>query len=145
MTIFFHNSSGENACLSNFSSHGFVLDGYFWKTSEHYFQSQKFFGSLYADTIRQAKTPKEAFKLGNSRKYKIRPDWELVKKEVMFKCVLEKFKTHADIRQFLLDTGEQDIIEMSDPYWGCGADQMGKNQLGKILMHVREILRQDNK
>jgi hypothetical protein len=29
----------------------------------------------------------------------------------------------------------------SDYYWGCGADDSGKNMLGLILMEVREILR----
>jgi predicted NAD-dependent protein-ADP-ribosyltransferase YbiA (DUF1768 family) len=30
-----------------------------------------------------------------------------------------------------------------DYYWGCGADGSGKNNLGLILMEVREILRQN--
>ncbi|WP_081589256.1 MULTISPECIES: NADAR family protein [Fischerella] len=51
---------------------------------------------------------------------------------------------HTDIREILLSTGDEEIVENSpiDYYWGCGADGSGKNMLGIILMEVREILRQ---
>jgi hypothetical protein len=58
------------------------------------------------------------------------------------KAVLRKFETHADIREVLLSTGNELIVENApgDYYWGCGADGRGKNRLGQILMEVREIL-----
>ncbi len=64
MTIYFY-SDRENpyGCFSNFSRHGFELDGVYWPTSEHYFQAQKFAGTP-ADQIRQVKTPKDAARLG---------------------------------------------------------------------------------
>ena len=59
-------------------------------------------------------------------------------------AVLRKFQTHADIRDILLGTGSEDLVENApgDFYWGCGADGSGLNKLGKILMDVREQLRQ---
>jgi ribA/ribD-fused uncharacterized protein len=47
-------------------------------------------------------------------------------------------------REILLATGDQEIVENArgDRYWGIGEDGMGKNMLGKILMEVREKLRQ---
>lgn len=64
----------------------------------------------------------------------------------MQKAVLQKFKTHADIREILLVTGDEVLVENSpiDYYWGCGKDSSGKNKLGQILMEVREILRNEN-
>jgi hypothetical protein len=61
----------------------------------------------------------------------------------MRKAVLRKFETHKDIREVLLSTGDELIVENSpiDYYWGCGKDGSGKNRLGEILMEVREILR----
>ncbi len=58
-------------------------------------------------------------------------------------AVLCKLSTHADIREMLLSTGNEEIVENSsvDYYWGCGTDVSGKNMLGIILMEVREILR----
>ena len=82
--------------------------------------------------------------MGRDRKRPLRSDWEQVKDDIMKKVVLRKFKTHADIRQVLLSTGNELIVENSpiDYYWGCGADGSGKNKLGLILMEVRDFLRE---
>ena len=147
MTIYFYTTRDEKyGCFSNFSPHGFELDGFWWLTSEHYFQAQKFVDSdrPWFDKIREVKMPKEAAKMGRSRKHPLRSDWEQVKDEIMHQGVLCKFQTHGDIRELLLGTGDELIVENSpvDYYWGCGADGSGKNRLGEVLMRVREILRE---
>ena len=82
--------------------------------------------------------------MGRNRKLPLRPDWEQVKDKVMFEAVLRKFETHKELRILLLSTGEEEIVESApgDYYWGCGADGSGQNKLGKILMEVRNVLRQ---
>jgi hypothetical protein len=142
MTIYFYSTRDKYGCFSNFSPHGFELDGVWWFTSEHYFQAQKFAGTPHAEQIRQVKTPKDAARMGRERSRPLRPDWEQVKDDIMRKAVLRKFETHADIREVLLSTGNELIVENApgDYYWGCGADGSGKNRLGQILMEVREIL-----
>jgi len=94
--------------------------------------------------IRQTQTPMEAATLGRDRTRKLRPDWEQVKRQVMWQGVLTKFLTHTDIQAILLDTGDELIVEDSptDYYWGCGQDKTGQNQLGEILMNVRQEVRQ---
>jgi ribA/ribD-fused uncharacterized protein len=141
MTIYFYGTRDRYGCFSNFSPHGFELDGVYWPTSEHYFQAQKFPGTPHADQIRQVKTAKDAAKMGRDRKRPLRPDWNEVKDDIMRKAVLRKFETHADIREILLSTGDEQIVENSpiDYYWGCGADGSGKNRLGEILMEVRDM------
>lgn len=63
----------------------------------------------------------------------------------MLKALEVKFRTHAVPRDMLLATGTQDIVENApmEAYWGCGPDGQGLNKLGKILMLVRECLRED--
>ncbi len=143
MTIYFYGTRDKYGCFSNFSRHGFELDGAWWATSEHYFQAQKFAGTPHVEEIRQAKTPKEAAQMGRDRSRPLRSDWELVKDHIMRQAVLRKFETHADIREVLVSTGDELLVEKAptDYYWGCGADGTGKNMLGVILMEVREILR----
>ncbi|MFN8375187.1 MAG: NADAR family protein [Anaerolineae bacterium] len=143
MSIYFYSTQGEHGCFSNFSKHGFELDGKYWKTSEHYFQAQKFAGTPHEEDVRCAATPKQAATVGRDRKRPLRPDWEQVKDDVMRRAVLAKFSTHAEIREVLLSTGDEEIIENApgDYYWGCGKTGTGKNMLGKILMEVREKLR----
>jgi N-glycosidase YbiA len=143
MTIYFYTINCEYGCFSNFSPHGFELDGLYWYTSEHYFQAQKFPGTPHLEQIRLVKTPKDAAKMGRDRNRPLRRDWEKVKDNIMRKAVLCKFETHGDIREILLSTGDEEIVENSpiDYYWGCGKDGSGKNMLGIILMEVREKLR----
>jgi hypothetical protein len=84
-----------------------------------------------------------AKKLGQTREKPLRADWEDVKDDIMRDAVLLKFQTHASIRNILLKTGSEELVESApgDFYWGCGADGSGLNRLGIILMEVREQLR----
>lgn len=144
MTIYFYAPREvPYGCFSNFSRHGVELDGLWWPTTEHYFQAQKFAGTPLAEQVRLATHPKQAAELGRNRAWPLRSDWETVKDTVMLKAVRCKFETHSELRQLLLDTGDEEIVENapSDYYWGCGADGSGKNQLGQTLMQVRAILR----
>ena len=145
MPIYFYGSKEQPyGCFSNFSAHGFELDGLWWPTSEHYFQAQKFAGTPHVEEVRRAQSPKQAAMRGRSRQRPLRADWEEVKDEVMRRGVLRKFETHADLRATLLGTGDEEIVENApgDYYWGCGADGSGKNRLGQILMETRAVLRE---
>ncbi len=141
--IRFYKEFGEYGYLATYSNYGFFKDGVFWKTSEHYYQAQKF---MYSDTkirIQNAETPKIASTIGRDRKLNLRSDWEEVKQDVMFDAVYYKFKQNKDILQKLLNTGDAKIIEatVKENYWGCGPNNDGQNNYGKILVKVRETLR----
>lgn len=70
---------------------------------------------------------------------------------------LEKFGQHAELRQFLLNTGERALVEASprDRIWGIGLaasderasrpdEWRGLNLLGFALMKARTALRQES-
>lgn len=42
MAIEFYKEFGPLGYLATYSNHGFYKNGVFWKTSEHYYQAQKF-------------------------------------------------------------------------------------------------------
>lgn len=145
MTIYFYKVSDPYGCFSNFSPHPINIADHTWTTVEHYYQSQKFVGTEHEPliaTIRAVKTPEEAAALGRDRCRVMRKDWEQVKVEIMYQAVLKKFLTHLDIQAVLLSTQEALIVEDSptDYYWGCGFQRTGQNQLGKILMQVRQAI-----
>ncbi|GCE30843.1 hypothetical protein KDA_63270 [Dictyobacter alpinus] len=147
MAIYFYSTREEPyGCFSNFSSHGFKVDGKWWPTSEHYFQAQKFAGTEHELVILKAQTPKMAAEFGRDRRRPLRSDWEEVKDEIMLQAVLHKFKTHIALKELLLATGDEEIIEDApgDYYWGIGRDGSGRNQLGITLMQVRSLLRQSD-
>ena len=144
--IYFYSKSADFFELSNFSPHGFALDGAFWPTVEHYFQAQKFPDCPdYQERIRRAHGPKQAKSLGRSRKVPIRPDWEACKESIMARALRAKFTTHRGLRELLVGTGERPLIEQapSDYYWGCGRTGTGRNRLGELLMALRDQLRRE--
>ena len=145
MAIYFYKINEAYGCFSNFSHYGFELDGKWWMTSEHYFQAQKFHNTKYEEMVRLLDNPMKAAEMGRDRNLPLRKDWEEVKDDVMEKAVLEKFKQNKEIREVLLSTDKESIVEKTtdDYYWGCGKDGSGQNKLGKILMRVREKLRSE--
>lgn len=143
MPIHFYSRIAAFGAFSNFEPSPIFMDGLIWPTVEHYFQAQKFEDAAYRETIRAAKTPQIAKTLGRTRKLPLRADWETVKDGVMLDAVRAKFEAHAALRELLLSTGGEDLIEAAptDSYWGAGRNGAGQNKLGKILMAVREELR----
>lgn len=146
-SIKFYSVNDEFGEFSNFALYPIVIDGETWKTSEHYFQAQKFEDKTYRKKVANAKTPMLSATLGRDRKQKIRRDWESAKDNVMKKAVLAKFSQHDELKALLLSTGDAKIIEHTenDDYWGDGGDGKGKNKLGQILMEVRAELANEDK
>jgi len=79
-----------------------------------------------------------AKKLG--RNVKLRPDWELVKKKIMKDILKAKF-TDPELKAKLKAVSGEIVEDNSwnDTYWGrCNGK--GENNLGKLLMEVRDML-----
>ena len=114
--------------FSNFAPYAVYLEGRIWPTTEHYFQAQKFAGTHHEETVRRAKSPMEAAKLGRDRTRPLRPDWERVKDDVMRHALRAKFTQHPDLLEHLLATGDAEIVEhtSNDRYWGDGGDGSGE-------------------
>lgn len=146
MAIQFYSTKEKYGEFSNFTRFPFTVDGKEWLTSEHYFQAQKFENEEYRERIRTTVSPMVAARLGRSRKVPIRADWETIKVEVMKDAVRSKVKSHPSLTKLLLDTGDEVIIEAApnDYFWGCGKSGEGQNWLGRILMEIRQEIRDKN-
>lgn len=144
-TINFYSTIGDYGCFSNFSRHHLFLKDKIWKTSEHYFQAQKFAGTEFEEKVRLAPTPMEAAKLGRNRKFPFRKDWEEVKDEIMRDALRAKFTQNKELKQILIETGDSHLVEhtANDSYWADGGDGSGKNMLGILLMELREELKSE--
>lgn len=129
--------------LASHSKHGFELDGATWPSVEHYYQAMKFEDPILRDLIRQADHPKTAAELANKNKKALRSDWKKIRQVVMTRGTYIKCRTHAEVTEALLASGDKAIVEPSqfDYYWGCGRDGRGHNRYGKVLMAVRDRLR----
>lgn len=134
---------GEYRFLSNFWRAQIEVDGRKYETVEHYFQSRKARTGEDAKLIASASSPREAKRLG--RRIKIRGNWEQVKLDVMEKGVHAKFQQHPELARKLVATGDVLLEEgnrWGDTFWGVDSRTgIGGNNLGKILMLVREELK----
>lgn len=141
---------GEYAFLSNFypSPINYEIDvGCFVTapTVEHAFQAAKACHVGDETWVLYAKTPGEAKRRGRS--IYLNPKWEEYKEDAMLNFLRQKFAI-PEFRDKLLSTGDAILIEGTtwhDNYWGvCYCSKCnghGKNRLGKLLMKVREELR----
>ena len=139
-------NNSENG-LSSFALFDFELEGKNWPSVEHYFQAMKFSEGEYQESIRAANTAKKAQKLGRTRFKKIRKDWSKIRETIMTRAVYTKCRTYNDLAAQLLATGDGTLVDNSqyDYFWGCGRDRRGNNAYGKVLMNVRDKLREERK
>jgi hypothetical protein len=70
----FYSTAGAYGAFSNFSRHPVFLKGKRWRTSEHYFQAQKFAGEPDEEEVRMAEKPMLAASMGRDRKRPLRRD-----------------------------------------------------------------------
>ena len=119
---------------------------YSWEYRQR--KSKVFFSYSKALKIHGASTPSSAKKLGGQRSgpCQLRPDWEEVKVDLMREILLCKFSQNGELKAVLLSTGDRQLREHTprDKFWGDGGKKgKGKNMLGKLLMAVREELKED--
>ena len=79
-----------------------------------------------------------------------RPDWDLIRHKIMRWSLRVKLaQNYSAFGSLLLSTGENDIVEQSakDDFWGAfvmsDGQLVGRNVLGRLLMELRERLRND--
>ncbi len=145
-TIEFYSVTDEYGAFSNFALYEIQLRGKSWPTTEHFFQAMKFEDRKYQEGIRKANSPMLAARMGRDRKRKLRRDWERVKVGIMREAVEAKFRQHVELREMLLATEDARLVEHTDndDFWGDGGDGSGRNELGRILMAVRDALKSDD-
>jgi ribA/ribD-fused uncharacterized protein len=138
----------EYAFLSNFYDSPITIDNITYPTVEHFFQAMKCLHINDRKWIVSAPTPGVAKRIG--RMLALRSDWESIKEDVMYRGLKAKFADKKFAEQ-LLDTGDAELIEGNwwhDNIWGdCRCDKCagipGQNRLGKLLMKVREELKNE--
>lgn len=131
------------------------VDGREFPTCEHWMMLWKalLFGDLeVAKLVRNAKTPKDVKALGRKVKGFTDEEWAKHREDIVLAGNILKFSQHGDLREFLIGTGDREIVEAAhyDRIWGIGfnerdaiftpKEKWGKNLLGKTLMIVRDRL-----
>lgn len=133
--------TGEHRFLSNFWSCFIEYQGDTYPSVENAYQAAKCDVVKDRDKFLHCKAS-EAKRLG--RVICMKPNWNEERLGVMLQLLRQKFKSEP-LRSKLLATGKQEIEEgnwWGDTYWGT-VNGVGENHLGKLLMQVREELKND--
>lgn len=147
---------GRYSFLSNFYPCKIKHKGILYPSVEHFYVAMKVtniqlingihYNAIdFREMIAKVRDPGDAKRIGS--KVSLREGWDEKKLEFMNWAVREKFKDEK-LAELLLSTGDKVLVECNywhDNIWGsctCNkCDNRGENNLGKILMKVREELR----
>ena len=157
--IYFHKPEEPYGFLSNWYPSDIVVDGKRFSSTEQYIMYRKCMildDEASAKQVMATDDPEQQQTIGrNAKNYEDRKAiWEGICQVVAMRGLLAKFSQHDDLRQKLLETGDDDLVECarSDHRWACGIGLYdddrrdinrwkGKNILGFALMEVRERLK----
>lgn len=162
-SIYFWRENNKYGFLSNFYFSIFI-DSYNIKyiCSEQYFMAQKCLlfdrenTKLYKQ-IMETKIPYIIKRLGRQVRNFEQKKWDTEKYNIMKNAIRYKFNQNKIIRKKLLLTCDKNLYEASkfDKTWGIGIDcetaknldeasYPGQNLLGKVLMEIREEIKNSN-
>ena len=143
--------------FSNWANTPFKYKNISFENSEQAYMWEKcmFFGQEgMAEDVLFSKEPRECKSIGRSIPNFDEAKWSEISFQVMRDVNLEKYRQHKDSLKFLKESGDKIIVEASpfDKIWGIGlhydeedvldeSKWKGQNLLGKVLMEVRETLK----
>lgn len=128
---------GQYSFLSNFYEVPVIYDGIRYSSAETAFQAQKTLSVSEREAM-SLLAPLKAKRAGGH--VVLRDDWEDIKLDVMYEICRAKFTQNENLRQLLIATCGEELIEgndWGDRFWGT-VGGIGENHLGKILMRIRD-------
>lgn len=139
---------GDFEKFSNFYPCVIHYESLNFQSVEHAYVAAKSTDILFRRKISELPADKAGYAKRLGRKCKLRPNWDLMKISLMKQFLMQKF-SYDEFRTPLLSTGDIKIIEGNywhDNFWGdCYCQKCknikGLNNLGKLLMKVRTIIR----
>ena len=135
---------GEYSFLSNFyEGKVFTYKGLKFNNTEAHFHAEKCWSRAKEfEMVR----PLQSKRLG--RRVLMRRDWDRIKDRVMYDVCYAKFTQDPVLKAKLLATGNRELVEGNthgDRCWGMTCSNgvwIGENRLGKVLMKLRDDLRE---
>jgi ribA/ribD-fused uncharacterized protein len=148
---FYRANRRPYGAFSNLYRRPLVYEGETFATSEHAYQAGKARKPEVREWVLSAPSPALVAMAAHGLYYwDIVPGWSRTKFDRMRSVLRAKFTQHEDLQALLLSTGDAKLVENAtvdndvNRLWG-EVNGEGRNMLGKLLMELREELRQEKK
>lgn len=134
--------TGKHSFLSNFYPCKIQFEDILYPSSEHAYVAAKTNDLSLRKEIAEVPTAGKVKRIG--RKLELREDWDTIKLITMHKILENKFdpsRTDIPLHVWLLETAPHELVEgntWGDTYWGQCPVGNGQNNLGKLLMSIRD-------
>ena len=148
MITFYRANEKPYGAFSNLYRCTIEFEGRQFPTAEHAYQFGKARKPEVAEWLMAAPSPSLlAMAAHGLYHWDIAPGWSKCKIDRMRAVLLAKFSQHGDIRELLLSTGTEELVEVGtvdntvNRFWGrleIRGELVGTNMLGKLLMETRE-------
>lgn len=140
---------GEYRWLSNFGSAVVALDGEIYLSVERAYQAAKWCPEDRAYFVGCSNRESITYNREHSPNMYSPEDWDAVKLDVMFGLLVQKFDpiVNPENAYRLQQTGNRYITETNwwaDTFWGKDLSGKGENNLGKLLMFIRDGLTEES-
>jgi ribA/ribD-fused uncharacterized protein len=153
MTIAFTKVKEPFGWLGNMSPHPVVYEDKEYRTAEALFQALRFKDPTIMEAIRLEKSPMSAKMLAKKHKAEMfLCPMSGADVEVMRIVLRLKIEQHPELKEELLATGDETIVEDctkrdrgSARFWGAvlvDGEWQGENMLGRLWMNLRRELRE---
>ena len=131
--------TGSFRFLSNFYPCKVLYEGIEYPSSEHAYVAAKTDNQLQKLAISEISNTSDVKRFW--RTLKLKENWDSIKVSIMKNIVESKFDQNIDLMKLLQETRHYELIEgnnWGDKFWGQSPLGTGRNELGKILMSVRD-------
>lgn len=153
----FHKPDEDNGFLSNWYISHFQKDGMWFSSMEQYMMYHKamvFHDEVAAQAIMGNTDVEKIKSYGRQVMHYDDVIWNGIRQIIVYEGLMAKFSQNEDLKEKLLATGEDILVECSksDRIWGIGramdderrfdiSKWNGQNLLGFTLMRVRQALK----
>lgn len=145
---FYRANEKPYGVFSNLYKRPIEFEGEIYPTAEHAYQAGKPRKESVRKWLMDAPTPALLAMAAHGLYYwDIAPGWSKNKFDRMKRVLLAKYSQHEDLKKILIETDDVLLIESAtvdnevNRTWGQ-VNGKGKNMLGKLLMEVREELKE---
>lgn len=140
--MYFSSTPVSTDSFSSYAEYPITVDGAVYPTVEHYIHAAKFIDPSFRQLVGSSETFDELRMLSKCIIFPVYSDWYKSRSlKAAYTAMYAKFTQYPELQEQLLQTGNLLLINCAvDVFWGRGSKLNGRNNMGLVLMQVRQQL-----